>query len=437
MEHNFGYEEEINTIDNSAPVTTPPVNATNLDTGKVESTEGKDVVTDLEDKDKKPSSASVDTNVKNAINVTTKEKDTSKESADDKSADTKHEEGTIFETDNGTYTVDKDGNVIDNKGSIFKTADEVDEWIKSFDAAEESETADKELSIDNIKKVVGIELTDDNDKPIEFENSIEGVQQYINSILESNRDEVAMATIDAFYSKFPIMEQLLNYYVANGNSIEGFNEIPDRSNITLDANNEAQNEAIIRTSWKEQGKKGDVDTYIQYLKSQNMLHDVAKEELEGLQQKDKEAQEQLAIRAKEEEDKAIALQTEYWNGVKETINNKKIGEYKIPDTIVINKNGKKTSATPNDFFNYVYQVDSKGMSAYERDLAAQNPKDRMNNELLSAYLTFNGGDYSSLVKMAINEEKVKTIKLKHIEKPTTKGKMIIKPSNTKEIDLGF
>lgn len=38
-------------------------------------------------------------------------------------------------------------------------------------------------------------------------------------------------------------------------------------------------------SWSEQNRKGDVDSYINYLKSTGTLADVAKEELEALKEK--------------------------------------------------------------------------------------------------------------------------------------------------------
>ena len=50
-------------------------------------------------------------------------------------------------------------------------------------------------------------------------------------------------------------------------------------------------------------------------------------------------------------------------------------------------------------------------TAYERALANQSPEEATNQELLSAWLMFTGGTYKDLVKMAINNEQVKTLKL--------------------------
>ena len=216
--------------------------------------------------------------------------------------------------------------------------------------------------------------------------------------------------------------------------------MPDRSNIVVDDNNEAQQEAIIRAAWSEQGRKGDVTGYINYLKSSGTLLATAKEELQVLQESDRQYRENLAKQAEETERRNNEMLMQYWNGVHEVIKTRKIAGYEIPENIIINRNGQKLSVTPNDFFNYIYRVDQDGRSAYERDLANETPESRRDDEILRAYLKFVGGNYSNLVNMAINKEKVNTLKLKAKER-TNNTVRIVKPkeSGTKgaNIDLGY
>ncbi len=420
MEYNFGYGGE-KSEDTGAAAAKEEEIKTNLN-GDSETTDLGELKTGEETKENTKSKAE-DANKKDDGNEEKKE--------EIKSA---FEEGTIIDADGVKYTIDKDGNAVDAKGEVFKKATEVQKWIDSFEPG----TDDNELSIQAIQDSINITVVDDNDKPIEFENTNEGIVSYINAVMQANKDEVANATIEALYNKYPILENVLNYYVANGNSLDGFGEVQDRTKITIDSNNESQQEYIIRTAWKEQGRKGDVDRYIQYIKSQNQLFDVAKEELEGLQERDKEYLDEIAKKADEAEKKHIELQKAYWSDVKEAVDSRSIAGYKLPETIVINRNGQKTSATPNDFFNYVYQVDGKGKSAYEYALEKESPKERMNNELLAAYIKFSGGDYTSLVNMAIKENDVKTIKLKSAAKTTSKTKSTsTKQNNTKDIDFGW
>lgn len=347
------------------------------------------------------------------------------------------EAGTSIEVGENTYTVDEQGNLVDKDGNIFKEAKDVDAWLKEFDKIENTED---EININTIQDAIGIQITDDNDKPIEFENSIEGIKSYINAVVETARDEHYETAINTLYQKYPILNDVLNYYLANGNSLEGFNEIPDRGGITINDSDEAQQEAIIRTAWKEQGRKGDVESYLQYLKSSGTLLATAKEELAGLQEADAQYRKEIEEEAERKENERIKRLEDYWNGVHDVIKSRNIAGYQIPETIVINRDGQKISVTPEDFFNYVYRVDNDGLSAYERALAAETPESRRDDEILRAYLKFVGGNYSNLVSMAINKEKVATLRLKAKERNTTTVR-VTKPQQTgvkgTDIDFGY
>lgn len=346
-----------------------------------------------------------------------------------------YEEGTILEIGDDKYTIDKDGNAIDKDGNIYKQASEVQEWLKSFEEVVENTD---EINIKNIQDILGIEIKDENDKLIEFDNNIDGVKSYINAVIESKRNEHYDVAINTLYQRYPILEDVLNYYLANGNSLKGFGERPDRSNITIDENNEAQQIHIIKTAWSEKGIKGDVNNYIEYLKSSGILYTTAKEELDSLKQADREYKEQLAQEAERKENEYIKSLEKYWNGVHDIINTRKIAGYQIPENIVITRNGQKLSATPEDFFNYIYRTDNEGLSAYQRDLEKETAESRRDDEILRAYLKFVGGNYSNLVDMAINKQNVNTLKFKAASR-TTNTVRVNKPKHTenKNIDLGY
>lgn len=346
--------------------------------------------------------------------------------------------GTSIEVDGNNYTVDDSGNVIDANGNIFKEAKDVSDWIKSFDKVDE--TGDKDsITINNVMDAIGYDITDDNDNPIEFENTPDGIKAYVDAVIETSKDEIAEASINSFLDKYPIVSDVLNYYIANGNSLDGYNEVKDRSSITIDKDNEEQQASIIRMAWSEQGRKGSVENYINYLKSTGTLAVIAEEELEGLKETDKERKLAIAKEAERVEQERIQDSIKYWNTVKSVIDSKQIAGYKIPDTIIIERDGKKYSATPNDFYNYLYQVDSKGVSRYQRDLANRDPKEKMHDEILRAYLRFTGGSYSNLVDIAINEKEVNKLRFK--SKESRKSSVRINPpkqtSKPKEIDLGY
>lgn len=345
-------------------------------------------------------------------------------------------EGTTLDVDGVQYVVDANGNVVDANGVVFKEAKDVDSWMKELGTVEGDDTS---LSIDTIQTLVGVDIVDDNDQPVVFENTPAGVKAYIEAVNEANRDDNYEQAVNTLYQKYPIIPDVINYYLANGNSLEGFNEVPDRSTITIDDANEAQHESIIRTSWKEQNRKGDVEGYIAYLKTSGTLLATAQEELTALQEADAEYKESIALKAQEAETARIEKLEKYWGEVKQIVDNKNIAGYQIPDTITINKNGTKTSATPNDFYNYIYQIDKDGLSTYQKELAKEDENSRRNDEVLRAYLKFTGGNYSNLVGMAVNKEQVNKLKL--TAKARTAGSVkITKPITSakgKDVDLGY
>lgn len=340
--------------------------------------------------------------------------------------------GTQLEVDGTTYTINDTGDVIDSAGNIFKPAAEVAEWVKSFDVSEEDK--DKDLSVANISKALDLEIVGEDGKPVQYENTPEGVKAFVQDAIETGREEVAEATINSLYEKYPFVKPMIDYYIANGNSLEGYNQIPDRSNIQIDDNNEAQQESIIRTAWREDGRKGNVDSYIAFLKSQGALASTAKEELAALVEKDKAYAKELEDNAKAEQLRQIEESKAYWSGVKQVIDSRKIAGYEIPETIIVERNGKKMSVTSNDFFNYLYRTDKDGLTDYVKDVKATKPEDALQDEILRAYLKFTGGTYADLVKMAITEEKVKNLKLQSKGRKAA-GTMRITPPKPSENDL--
>ena len=260
------------------------------------------------------------------------------------------------------------------------------------------------------------------------------MSSYIQSVIDLKRDEFAQAGVNKLFEDYPIVGDFLNYYVANGNSFEGFGELRDRSGIEVDENNVSQQEAIVREAFKEFNRRGNIDKYIQYLKDSNELFNVAKEELEALQKADNEMREanaKKAMRVKAEEEKQLV---EFWNGVKDCIDKRQIAGYRIPETVIIERNGKQISTTPEDFFNYVYQVDDKGLSRYENDLMKLSPAERRDEELLKAWLKYTGKGYDSLIEMAVSDKEAKKLKLTASQRKSTKGAIkITKPDSKKDV----
>ena len=242
------------------------------------------------------------------------------------------------------------------------------------------------------------------------------------------------------YTKHPVVKDFINYLTVNNGDYTGFGEIVDRSGVVIDEANSTQHEQIIKVAFEEFGRKGNVDAYIKYLKDSGSLLDVAKEELAALQESDKEAKAAREAQAKAIEQAQIEDTAKYWTNVKKTIDARVIAGYKIPESFIIERDGRKLNTTPDDFFNYLSRPDAKlGKTGYQSDLDKMSDEEAMNQDLLDAWLKFTGGSYKDLVSIAIKEQEVKKLVLKAKSNKTAAGAVkITKPTSKKisDIDLG-
>lgn len=338
--------------------------------------------------------------------------------------------GTKLEVDGETYSIAENGDVVDKDGKVIKPAAEVKDWLASFEQEEEDP-----LDINAIQESLGVEITDDKGKPVEFTNDAAGVKSYINAVIDLQRKEIAEGAINKLYADNPILKQFQDYVLVNGSPI-GFGELPDRSGITVDKDNITQQETIVRMAAKEFGNKSLNDNYIKYLRDTGALYDEATNQLKALQDRDKAIRADIEKRAEAARAQELQELNDYWNKVNDVINSGTIAGYKLPASFVKEVNGQKQTLTKSDFFNYLSkhtEVDANGnkITAYQRDLQNESDEDYMNRDLLSAWLMYTGGTYKDLVDMAVKEEQVRVLKLKSKQGSTKKAVRFIKPQGGK------
>lgn len=327
--------------------------------------------------------------------------------------DTGLDVGVTFELDGQEYHVDENKNIVDADGNIFKHANEVADFLKNYDVdngTEETPTT----TISTLKEKFG-DVVDENGNSIEFEDTPDGIESYVNNVLESRSRDIQAATINSLFESYPVVKDFINYLQTHNGDAEGFTQIRDRSSIELDANNEAQLVAIIKEAAEEFGNKTIDDVYINFLKDTGKLYEQAKSMHEALVQKDNDTRERMEYEAQQAQLAREQETAAYWNHVAEVVNNRKIGEYELPKSTVITRNGVKTTVTTDDFFKYistpVKDKDGNVATAYQFDKARVNAEERLNAELLDAWVTFTGGSYKNIVDMAINKENANRIKI--------------------------
>lgn len=352
--------------------------------------------------------------------------------------ETSLEQGTEVEYEGKTYVVNETGDLVDSEGNVFKSKEELSSWLKENDAVDSKEL-ENELSIDSIKKVIGINVTDSKGNEIKFDNTPQGISNYVNSVIELKSEELQQGAINRLFENNPLVKQFIDYVQING-SPKGFGDIPDRSVIKLDKDNEAQQIAVIKMAAAEFGNKSLNDNYIKYLKDSGSLYDEAKNQLQALVGKDKAYQKEIEAKAKQAREQEKEEVNQYWEGVSKAINNRVIGNYKLPESFVKDINGKKVTLTPDDFYDYVSLgaiEDEQGnkITKYQNDLRKLSNEDLLNKDLLDAWLMFTGGSYKDLINMAVQEEQVKKLIIKSKEQRSAKTIKVNKPSKFDPNDI--
>ena len=340
--------------------------------------------------------------------------------------------GDQIEYNGNTYTIVDNGDLVDEKGNVFKEASSVQQWLEENDIVENEEST---FDIAELQKEVGVEIKDENGNAIEFENTSNGVKQYVNSVIDLKSKEIQEATINRFYSNNPLIKQFVDYVNLTGTA-KGFGDIPDRSGITIDEGNEAQQIAVIKMAANEFGNKTINDNYIDWLRESGNLYSYAKEQLSALIDKDKQVRKNIEEQANIKQKEELEQLNEYWNKVKSVINSRVIGGYKIPENFTRTINGKNVICNSNDFFNYISNAcyedeDGNRMTGYTKSLNELTDEEYLNRELLDAWLMFTGGSYKDLVDMAIKENEVRKLVVKSKQSRSAKTVKVVRKQSGK------
>lgn len=336
-------------------------------------------------------------------------------------------EGDTINVDGVDYTIDAEGNAIAADETVFRTATELAELI--------AQNGSEPSVLNQLQTRFGSDFKDENGNPIVFDDNEEGIAAYVETVVQSRVKEAQTAAINNLFETYPQVEQVINHLKLNG-TLDDFVEIPDRSQITVSKDNEEQQAAFIREEWKLSGKKGDVNKFIDYCKNAGILYDTAVESKEAVDSiyESRLAEQKAQVEAKEAA--AAAEEKAYWDNVEKTISKGELLGYSIPEQIQCNKDGKKVMLSRRDFLKYVSTpVDSEGNTAYMLDEAKVDSDARMQDDLLKAFLRFTGGDYASLVGMAVNKQKVLSIRT--VAAQTTGKRTVIinsKGNNSKTVD---
>ena len=397
-----------------------------VDDSKSNVLDNKEDVTHLDGND-------VDDITNNTVDESAIEDNQKGESKDDNPSTGELNVGDQIEVDGVTYTVAKNGDIVNEKGEVFKESKDVADWLKSVNV--EDEDSENGITLSSIQDSIGITITNEQGEPVEFTNDAAGVNAYVNSVIELKSKDLQEAAVNRLYSENPLLKQFQDYVQLTGTA-RGFGDIPDRSKIKLDKDDEHQLIAVIKMAAQEFGNKSLNDNYINYLKDSGSLYDEARLQLEALVDKDKEYRKTIETKAAEQRKQEADRRKEYWEKVNNLINSRVINGYRLPNSFTKEIDGKKTILTPNDFFNYLSEArydDNNGnkITAYQNDLNKLTDDEFLAREMLDAWLMFTGGTYKDLIDMAVKEEQVRKLVVKSKQNRSSKSVRVVKKQTGK------
>jgi hypothetical protein len=321
------------------------------------------------------------------------------------------DEPTVVIIDEVEYTLDADGNALDSEGKVFKTKDDlanlnmnnlVEVDGKEYTINEKGDAVNEagevvytkaqldalgsdEPIVNQVIKVVGRPVLDENGVEIQYDDTPIGIGRYIEDVSVQIGNEIANEIIKEKYTTYPILRAFEEHLILNNGNPAGFQEDVDYSTIQLDETNEYQLSNIIRKDLLAKGYAEDrAEKLISLYKKEASLLEEAKVALASLDNSSK------AIRAQRERDAQIVLDNkakadnQFWSAVQEKVLNQKtiqVGEevIAIPQYMKRNIDGKIVTASNKDFFDYMYTKYKYNMGG-EPVIMTQNQADLMLEE---------------------------------------------------------
>ena len=348
--------------------------------------------------------------------------------------------GAQIEIDGVTYTIDKDGNAIDAQNKVIKTKTELKQL---YDANSPSNVTPN--YIEEVQKVTNLVVIK-GDKPIEYENTVEGFTGYVQDVHQLGVELGKKKDREELFTQFPVLKQVLSHLILNNGDISNFNNTIDYSTIKIN-DDEQQWENIYITAKVAQGisKEEAVDMF-KYLKEDKKAKAAAESSLAFLvKTQDARNKQADALLAKQEHDAQLA-EEQYWNEVSTIVKSKtlkvKDQVFAIPDVIrVKDKEGRTITKTLDDFVKYmstpiVVTIEGQQYTTtqveYDKYLEEQTRK--TDDDVLDAYRRFTGFDDSQLIAKNVRQQQTKEI-LKLTTKITTSSNGNIDGKNGGKIIL--
>lgn len=327
------------------------------------------------------------------------------------------EDGTVL-----TLTLDKDGNAVDESGTIIHTADSLKEMNPSDDSADQ---------FAQIESLSGIKLLNPDGTPKTYENTIEGFAKRELDVKQLALQEGARLGVNTFFESNPELASMYEYKRMYG-SLDGYENYVDYTKLVIDP---AKKDVNIDLIYKAEIQKGTSPARARRMADFSAADDTlvadATEALEYLKTAQSSKASEIAARNNAILRSEIEKENAYFGvayddkgkevvlNVKDSIydivvNQGTVGSIVIPkDGLVVKQpDGSARNFTRKQIFDYI----SIPVKEIDGELITQAQLDEMKrltnkSELIGSYIrNLLGGDLSQIIEASKLKDKVKTVR---------------------------
>lgn len=291
-------------------------------------------------------------------------------------------------------SIDKDGNVVDDKGAIVH-AKGTYEYNEKTGEISVNETPIVNSLVESFK-ADGFQLIDEEGKPIQFDESIEG---YKNLALVAAQEH-ANALVDDWLKTNQELVKLANHLATGKPAVDFYNQrvnTVDYNAVNIPETDKEGRIALVQEYLRKVNNMSDEDvkTFSQTIVDSGKLNDQYNKYLDGLKayQVKKLADEDAAIQA---DLKVRQMKAEdYWNGVKKVVDTGKLHSVQLPET------------DRAKFYDYIAStVGNTGKSQYQLDFESMSPEQQLETQ----YIVYKRLNLDDVIKSRVKQEQADAIR---------------------------
>ena len=313
--------------------------------------------------------------------------------------------------------ISPEGHVVNATGEQVYSSEEYD-TIRA-----NSNTVDVSL----IERYSGIVLKDASGKPVQFDNTIQGVVKREQMIKEQIERDTKTNVLTEFFESNPVIKDVYQHYRKTG-TVDTYKPSVDYNSIKLSADNPDVLESIILEAEIAKGNSPEkAQKLLDYYKADDVLLSEGKDAQKYLIDRkaaiDEKNQRDLEDRQRAQRDKSAKYFGVYYDddGKEVIVNNegslyntivdkRKIGDFVIPENGISVPTGDGTTRNikPRDIFNYIsLAVNDEGHTQAQIDEFKIMSN---SNNMIQRYLyNLTGGDLSMLIPQTIMDKRVKNV----------------------------